>query len=125
MRTFRTTELEIRIPVGRNHGPHVEQEGLKAKMNNRAQQGLASGIGPPGEPEAEQLASAPEGRPVSWEDPVLWLSYFGTGKAEASMRTSPSSQGPNTPGCALWQDLAGSKGVRPGIPWEGRRAQGS
>lgn len=60
--------------------------------------------GPPEEPEAEKLVSAPEGRPVSREDPVLWPSSFGTGKAEASMRTSPSSQGPNIPGCALWQD---------------------
>lgn len=47
---------------------------------------------------------------------MLWPSSFGTGKAEASMRTSPSSQGPNTPGYALWQDKAGSKGVRPGFP---------
>lgn len=76
-------------------------------MVHRAEQGPASGRGPPEEPEAEQLVSAPEGRPVSREDPVLWPSSFGTGKAEASMRTSPFSQGPNTPG---------SKGVRPGFP---------
>lgn len=92
---------------------------LNAKMVSPGTvRGSTCGKGHLGSQEQSRDTLCPQGRPESLQDPVLWPTPSRTGKTETS-RTSPSSQGLNTLGCALWQDLAECKGVRSGTPREG------